>query len=103
MEHEPETADVGLPLRLEACVQGRVQGVGFRAFVRYQAERLGIRGAVWNGDDGAVYVVAEGSRPALEALLAALRQGPRMAHPDAVETHWMPALGDTPSPFQVAG
>jgi acylphosphatase len=103
MQHEHEMADAGVPQRLEACVRGRVQGVGFRAFVRYQADRLEVRGTVWNGDDGAVYVIAEGPRPALEALLAALREGPRMARPAGVETHWMPATGDAPAPFQVAG
>jgi acylphosphatase len=103
MHYEHETADSAGTQRLEACVRGRVQGVGFRAFVRAQAHRLGVQGTVWNGYDGAVYVVAEGPRPALEALLAALREGPRSAHPAEVETHWMPAQGDAPAPFQVAG
>jgi acylphosphatase len=103
MQDEHETAGSDAVLRLEACVRGRVQGVGFRAFVCDRADRLRVRGAVWNGDDGAVYVIAEGPRPALEALLAALREGPRMAQPDGVETHWMPATGRAPAPFRVAG
>ncbi len=103
MQEEHETAGSGGAVRLEACVRGRVQGVGFRAFIRDQAGRLGVRGLVWNGDDGAVYVVAEGPRPALEALLAALRQGPRMAQPAGVEARWLPATGGAPLPFQVAG
>jgi acylphosphatase len=103
MQDEHETADSAGVVRLEACVRGRVQGVGFRAFIRDQARRLGVRGSIWNGDDGAVFVVAEGPRPTLEALLAALREGPRLAQPAGIETHWMPATGRAPAPFQVAG
>lgn len=103
MQHEHETADSGTAQRLEARVRGRVQGVGYRAFVRDQAHRLGVQGSVWNGYDGAVYVVAEGPRPALDALLAALHEGPRMAQPAGVETLWMLATGEVPAPFQVTG
>ena len=88
------------PQRLEACVRGHVQGVGFRAFVRDEARRLGLRGAVWNGDDRAVYVVAEGPRPALEALLQALNRGPGYIR--GVESAWRTASGAEPAPFQVA-
>ena len=35
-------------------VSGRVQGVGFRFFVREAAQREGIAGSVWNRDDGCV-------------------------------------------------
>ena len=103
MQQDHETADSAAPQRLEACVRGRVQGVGFRAFVRAHAQRLGVRGTVWNGHDGAVYVVAEGSRPALDMLLAALHEGPRVAHPLGVEARWMAATGTAPAPFQVEG
>ena len=39
-------------------VSGRVQGVGFRAYVRGLAHRLGVRGEVWNRRDGAVEIEA---------------------------------------------
>src|SRR5438067_6339758 len=86
-------------VRLVARVRGRVQGVGFRAFVREQARAAGLRGAVWNGDDGAVYVVAEGPRTALEALGRALGEGPWGAAPSGVETEWQAATGSEPAPF----
>ncbi len=103
MQQEHETADAAAPQRLEACVRGRVQGVGFRAFVRHQAQRLRVQGTVWNGHDGAVYVVAEGARPALDTLLAALHAGPGAAQTASVETHWTAATGTVPNPFQVEG
>ncbi len=103
MQQEHETAEADALHRLEACVRGRVQGVGFRSFVRAQAHRLGVRGTVWNGPDGAVYVVAEGTRPALNMLLVALHEGPRVAHPAGVEAHWMMATGTVPASFEVEG
>ncbi len=79
--------------RLQARVYGRVQGVGFRHFVWQQAHRLGLTGWVRNRRDGSVEVVAEGPRHALDALLAALYEGPRAAQVRAVEPRWSPAQG----------
>jgi acylphosphatase len=62
--------------RLEAVAAGRVQGVGFRWFVRERAQALGLAGWVRNEPDGTVRVVAEGPPAALDALAAALRAGP---------------------------
>jgi acylphosphatase len=59
-------------VRLTAWARGRVQGVGYRWFVRSRALELGLTGSATNLDDGRVEVVAEGPRDACEALLAAL-------------------------------
>ena len=67
---------------LYAVVVGSVQGVGFRYFVVKKAQHLGLHGYVRNETNGDVEVVAQGTRPALEYLLMALRQGPPAA--DAV-------------------
>ena len=63
----------------DIVVTGRVQGVGYRAFAEDCARRLGLTGFVMNLADGRVRVYAEGARPGLEALLAELRRGPRLA------------------------
>jgi acylphosphatase len=60
-------------VRVRAVVRGRVQGVGFRAFTREQAEALGLVGQVCNLSDGSVEVVAEGEREAAERLLEILK------------------------------
>ncbi len=86
--------DPSTPLRLEARVEGRVQGVGFRHFVWQQARRLGLTGWVRNEPDGSVRVVAEGPPAALEALLTALRSGPPLARVDRVVRDAAPARGD---------
>lgn len=69
-EARPEAA--GEQVRLTAWVHGHVQGVGFRWWVRCRARELGLVGTAANLADGRVEVVAEGPRPACEALLAAL-------------------------------
>lgn len=66
-------------------VSGRVQGVGFRWFVREQARALGIAGLVKNLPDGTVLVQAFGTPPGLARLEEALRRGPRGAHVERVD------------------
>ncbi len=88
--------------QLNARVQGRVQGVGFRVFVRDTAQRLALGGWVQNGDDGSVLVQAVGSHAALAALLTALQQGPSMARVDGVEVVWSSPTGAADR-FEVRG
>ena len=83
----------GPAVRLEASVVGRVQGVGYRYFVRDVALGLGLGGWVANAPDGSVTCVAEGSRTALEGLRVELERGPLGARVDAVHCVWLPASG----------
>jgi acylphosphatase len=62
--------------RLPVLVRGRVQGVGFRWFVREAARELGLSGWVRNRIDGTVEVAAEGSEVTLDRLRDELRRGP---------------------------
>ena len=64
------------PARLTAFVRGRVQGVGFRWWVRARALELGLVGHAANLDDGRVEVVAEGARKDCALLLSLLAQSP---------------------------
>ena len=66
-------------------VRGRVQGVGFRWFVEREAHILGVSGWVRNNADGAVEVLAQGTRDQLSSLRDRLQQGPRAARVDQVE------------------
>ena len=80
--------------RLTAVVRGRVQGVFFRYFVQQAANERGLVGWAYNRADGrSVEVVAEGSRPDLEALLQRLYVGPPGAMVETVESSWAPAQG----------
>ena len=74
--------------RLHANIRGQVQGVGFRYYVRNQAQRLGLAGWVRNRPDGAVELEAEGDPVALDRLVEALRQGPSLAAVEQVDLDW---------------
>jgi acylphosphatase len=58
--------------RITAWVSGRVQGVGYRAFVGREAGRRGLSGSATNLGDGRVQVVAVGPRDEVGALVDAL-------------------------------
>lgn len=80
-------------VRLTAHVKGCVQGVGFRWWTRARARELGLRGSASNLPDGRVEVVAEGTEPALVALLALLRGPDSPGRVEFVAEHWSPARG----------
>ena len=80
--------------RLSATIIGRVQGVGFRWWVRSAADRMGLTGWVMNGpDERSVELVAEGPATALDQLERLLRQGPPGAVVDRVEATRSPPSG----------
>ena len=58
---------------------GEVQGVGFRWSAQGEAERLGVVGRVRNRTDGAVEILAQGERAAMDEFAAWLERGPRFA------------------------
>ncbi len=60
-------------------VTGRVQGVWFRAWTRERAQELGVSGWVRNLSDGSVEAVVSGPMEAVEAMIAALHEGPPAA------------------------
>lgn len=70
---------------LYVAVRGRVQGVGFRWFVRERARALGLTGWVRNRDDGSVEVLALGNEASLRQLRHLLGTGPSGASVSAVE------------------
>ena len=71
--------------RARFVVRGLVQGVNFRAAVVEEASARRVTGRVWNRDDGAVELLAEGEEAAVSALARWLRQGPRLAEVTDVE------------------
>ena len=70
---------------LYVAVRGKVQGVGFRWFVRERARALGLTGWVRNREDGSVEVLALGEEGALRQLRSLLGTGPSGARVSAVE------------------
>lgn len=82
-------------------VSGRVQGVGFRWFVRERARELDLAGWVRNLQNGNVEVAASGPEIALSALLAAVQDGPPGAVVQEVLHRQPPPDADYPRPFSV--
>jgi len=74
-------------------VRGRVQGVGYRAFVVDAARAEGLLGWVRNRADGSVEAHAEGEAEALSRFEWRLWQGPPGARVDDVETEDVLAEG----------
>ncbi len=66
-------------------VSGRVQGVGFRYFVKSEADRLGLYGYARNLGDGRVEVVVQGEVRAVDKLLKQLDIGPRYSSVSSVD------------------
>ena len=62
-------------VRKSVTVQGRVQGVGFRYFVRQEARALGISGWVMNLDDGSVTMEIQGTPAIIDELIERLKRG----------------------------
>jgi len=95
-EVEPSGTDAGGardPARLLVRVEGRVQGVGYRAFVYANAVALRLAGWVRNLPTGEVELEAEGPRATLESLLQELHSGPPACRVRQIHVEWAPARG----------
>ncbi len=66
-------------------VRGRVQGVGYRAFVDHEARGRGLEGWVRNLRDGSVEALFSGAEDVVAAMIVACRRGPSLARVDAVQ------------------
>jgi acylphosphatase len=84
-------------VRVRAVVHGRVQMVGFRAFVIQHAGDAGLSGTVRNEPGGTVEVVLEGPKLAVERMLDLLRQGPSHASVERVDVEYLAPTGNLPA------
>ena len=66
------------------AIRGRVQGVGYRAWVDYEARRLGLQGWVRNRRDGSVEAVFEGEEKIVADMVASCRKGPPSSRVEGV-------------------
>ena len=69
---------------VKGTVRGRVQGVGFRYFVRTAAHRYGLCGYAHNLADGRVEFLLQGEVDALDQVIELIRAGPSHARVDEV-------------------
>jgi acylphosphatase len=66
-------------------IRGRVQGVGYRAFVEDEAVRRGVAGWVRNRRDGTVEALLSGTSDAVADVIEVCRKGPWGARVDAID------------------
>ncbi len=71
---------------LHLLISGRVQGVGYRAWVLRTARKAGLMGWVRNLTDGRVEAVACGPKSAIDHFVGACHAGPLLARVTAVDT-----------------
>jgi acylphosphatase len=79
---EPETT------RIQARIHGRVQGVGYRYFVKECADRTNLYGWVRNRFDGTVELIAEGDKSDLLYFINLLYKGPLHSNVSEVNVDW---------------
>jgi acylphosphatase len=68
-----------------ATIRGRVQGVGYRAWVDHQARNHNLEGWVRNRRDGSVEALFAGPQDVVSEMVARCRRGPSTARVEAVE------------------
>lgn len=88
-------------VRKRVVVEGRVQGVGFRASCAARARAAGLRGTVRNLPDGRVEAVFEGPSDAVDELVAWCGRGPSSARVRRVHVVDEPTIGA--ETFRVVG
>jgi acylphosphatase len=84
---------------MRLLVRGRVQGIGFRWFVRVQARRLQLAGWVANRPDGTVELAASGDQEKLDELRRQVTRGPDGA--DVTTLDELAPMDDLEFPFSV--
>lgn len=80
--------------RVHLFIEGRVQGVFYRAFTRNVASKLGLNGWVRNLYDGRVEAVLEGDRSLIEQAILECRKGPSGSYVSDIEVEWEDFSGD---------
>jgi len=82
-------------VRAHVWVKGRVQGVGFRAHVEYEARQIGgLTGWVRNVGYDTVEAVAEGEKVNVDRFIEMMKQGPRMSRVDESKVEWESVTGE---------
>lgn len=62
-------------IRKEFLVSGRVQGVGFRFFCKYQASLLSLTGYAKNLEDGSVLIEVQGNESSIKKFKSSILKG----------------------------
>ena len=80
--------------RAHIFIEGRVQGVFYRAFTRDLAFSLGLKGWVRNLYDGRVEAVFEGEKGLIDKVVKECYVGPPGARVADIDVKWETFIGD---------
>jgi len=80
--------------RAEIIVEGLVQGVGYRAFAKRVAEKLGLKGYAENLPDGTVKIIVEGEKDQIEDFIEECKRGPPLSEVENIEVKWEQYKGE---------
>lgn len=69
-------------------ISGFVQGVGFRAFIKHHALKLGLTGWVKNLPDNRVEAVFSGSKESIEKEISLCKKGPFLSEVKDITVEW---------------
>ena len=81
-------------LRVHVWVKGRVQAVGYRAFVQQNAVQIGVNGWVRNVGYNTVEAVAEGAKEQIDNFLRMVKRGPSISRVEEAREKWEKATGE---------
>jgi acylphosphatase len=81
-------------IRAHLIISGKVQGVGFRYFVRKSAVKLGVAGWVRNLEDGRVEAIFEGEEGVVASAIKFANQGPRFSKVENIELKKLEYCGE---------
>jgi acylphosphatase len=95
MNQEPPSESENNIVRAHVWVKGRVQGVGFRAYVEFGARQIGgLTGWVRNVGYDTVEAIAEGERADVERLIQVMKEGPRGSRVGESKVEWEKPTGE---------
>lgn len=80
-------------MRVHIRVKGRVQGVGFRAHIEYNALQIGVLGWVRNISWDMVETVAEGTPEQIDQFIEIVKTGPPASRVDEAQVEYEPPTG----------
>lgn len=81
-------------VRVHVFIKGRVQGIGFRYWIREQARQLDLAGWARNLADGRVEAVFEGPKDKVEEMIKRCSKGPLFASVGKIDFYKEKASGE---------
>lgn len=77
-------------MTVQVFVSGFVQGIGYRQFVKKNANELGVTGYARNLPDGRVEAKFSGDKKKIEKLISLCKKGPFLSEVENVEVNSVP-------------